>query len=252
MDSILLEVDGACATLVLNRPARANAMDRPMAEALCKALDDVAARPEVAVLVLRGAGRNFCAGGDLQAVAERPDAAPETIRDSLPILNEAVLKLHALPAISIASLHGSVAGAGLSFALMADLCIAARDTRFRPAYAGLGISPDMGGSVAVSRVLGPRRAFALLALEDELDAARMAELGFVDRIAAPEALEAGTAAMVARLLSIPKEALLSTRALVRSAPGRDLREQLDDECDRLARLVGQPAYREALRGALRR
>ena len=92
----------------------------------------------------------------------------------------------------------------------------------------------------------------LLSGLDELDAARMAELGFVDRIAAPEALEAGTAAMVARLLSIPKEALLSTRALVRRAPGRDLREQLNDECDRLVHLVGQPAYREALRGALRR
>src|SRR6516164_9351152 len=150
-DPALLRIDDAIATITLNRPAAFNSIDLSIAKKLEQLGAEVEASDRIKVLVIEGAGRAFCAGGDLQTIGAA--AANNTIT---PVVSEMLRHYHAfittlrrMPKLVLASVHGSAAGAGLSLAFVADLCIAAEDARFTPAYAKLGVSPDGGGTVGV-------------------------------------------------------------------------------------------------------
>ena len=152
-DPALLAIDGPIATITLNRPASFNSIDLSIARKLEELAAEVEASDDVKVLVIEGAGRAFCAGGDLQTLGAA--AAADTIA---PVVGELLHHYHAfiaalrhMPKIVLASVHGSAAGAGFSLAFIADLCIAAEDARFTPAYAKLGASPDGGGTAGAHR-----------------------------------------------------------------------------------------------------
>ena len=153
-------IDGPIATITLNRPAAFNSIDLSIAKKLEQLGAEVEASDDIRVLVIEGEGRAFCAGGDLQTIGAA--AAADTIA---PVVGELLQHYHAfiatlrrMPKIVLASVHGSAAGAGLSLAFVADLCIAAEDARFTPAYAKLGVSPDGGGTVGVVASVGVRAA----------------------------------------------------------------------------------------------
>src|SRR6202795_1708659 len=142
-DPALLRIEGPIATITLNRPAAFNSIDLSIARKLEQLGAEVEASDEIRVLVIEGEGRAFCAGGDLQTIGAA--AAADTIA---PVVGELLKHYHAfittlrrMPKIVLASVHGSAAGAGLSLAFVADLCISADDARFTPAYAQLGGSP---------------------------------------------------------------------------------------------------------------
>ena len=150
-DPALLRIEGAIATITLNRPSAFNSIDLSIAKKLEQLSADVEASDDIRVLVIEGEGRAFCAGGDLQTIGAA--AAADTIA---PVVGELLQHYHAfittlrrMPKVVLASVHGSAAGAGLSLAFVADLCIAAEDARFTPAYSKLGVSPDGGGTVGV-------------------------------------------------------------------------------------------------------
>ena len=160
-DPALLRIEGPIATITLNRPAAFNSIDLSIAKKLEQLGAEVEASDDIRVLVIEGEGRAFCAGGDLQTIGAA--AAADTIA---PVVGELLQHYHAfittlrrMPKIVLSSVHGSAAGAGLSLAFVADLCIAAEDARFTPAYAKLGVSPDGGGTVGV--VASRRRAARL-------------------------------------------------------------------------------------------
>jgi len=134
-DPALLRVDGPVATITLNRPAAFNSIDLSIARKLEQLSAAVEASDDIRVLVIEGEGRAFCAGGDLQTIGAA--AAADTIA---PVVGELLKHYHAfvttlrrMPKIVLASVHGSAAGAGLSLAFVADLCIATDDARFTPA-----------------------------------------------------------------------------------------------------------------------
>ena len=171
-DPALLRVDGPIATITLNRPAAFNSIDLSIAKKLEQLGARVEASDEIKVLVIEGEGRAFCAGGDLQTIGAA--AASDTIA---PVVGEMLKHYHAfittlrrMPKIVLASVHGSAAGAGLSLAFVADLCIAAQDAKFTPAYSKLGVSPDGGGTVGVVASVGPRRALQIYLAEDSFSA----------------------------------------------------------------------------------
>ena len=127
-------------------------------------------RDDIRVLVIQGEGRAFCAGGDLQTIGPRPPPTPSRLwsANCCSTITPSSRRLRQMPKIVLASVHGSAAGAGLSLAFVADLCIAAEDARFTPAYAKLGVSPDGGGPSAWSpasaragpcRSISPKTAF---------------------------------------------------------------------------------------------
>src|SRR5947207_1991278 len=159
-DPALLRIDGPIATITLNRPLAFNSINLSIAQKLEQLGAAVEANDDIRVLVIEGEGRAFSAGGDLQTIG----AAAET--DTIaPVVGELLKHYHAfietvrrMPKIVLSSVHGSAAGAGMGLAFVADLCIAADDARFTPAYAKIGTSPVGGRPVGIAATVGTRRA----------------------------------------------------------------------------------------------
>src|SRR3979411_1213702 len=152
-DPALLRIDGPVATITLNRPGAFNAIDLSIAKKLEQLSAEIEANDDIRVLVIEGEGRAFCAGGDLQTIGAA--AAADNIA---PVVGELLKHYHAfietvrrMPKIVLSSVHGSAAGAGMGLAFVADLCIAAEDARFTPAYARIGVSPGGRRAVAMGR-----------------------------------------------------------------------------------------------------
>lgn len=223
---LLLDLDGPIARIRFNRPKALNAVNQEMAEAFLAAVKRIAASPEVRVISLQGEGRAFMAGGDL--VSFRTDPV-QTATDLIGPMNEAMSLLSALPQPVIASLHGPVAGAGLSVALSADLAIAADDATFNLAYSKLGANPDVGGTWQLPRIVGLRKAMELALLSETFDAAEALRLSLVNKVVPAAALTAETEALLTRLAAGPTFAFGQIKRLLRDALGRDLVAQLDAE-----------------------
>jgi 2-(1,2-epoxy-1,2-dihydrophenyl)acetyl-CoA isomerase len=225
-DPLLLERDGAIAHLHFNRPHALNAADSALALAFRDACAAIAADPSVRVVVLSGIGRAFMAGGDIAQFRDDPSSIPETLIDPL---HEALLCLSRLQQPVIASLHGAVAGAGMSIALACDLAIAAEGTRFNFAYTKLATSCDLGGSWHLPRLVGLRRALEIALLCEPIDAAQALQLGLVNRVVAADALASQTEQLARRLADGAPVAQGSLKRLLRDSLSRGLSEQLDAE-----------------------
>src|SRR6185437_7882707 len=150
-DPALLRIEGPIATITLNRPAAFNSINLAIAQKLEALGAEVEASDEIRVLVIEGEGRAFCAGGDLQTIgaASASDTVAPVVGELLKHYHAFITTLRRMPKLVLSSVHGSAAGAGMSLAFVADLCIATEDARFTPAYSKLGVSPDGGGTVGV-------------------------------------------------------------------------------------------------------
>src|SRR3954462_13972355 len=180
----LLRIEGPIATITLNRPAAFNSVNLSIAKKLERLGAEVEGNDAIRVLVIEGEGRAFSAGGDLQTIGTA--AASDTIA---PVVGELLKHYHAfietvrrMPKIVLSSVHGSAAGAGLSLAFVADLCIAAEDARFTPAYAKIGVSPDGGGTAGLGASVGARRALQIFLAEDSFSAAQVHDWGVVVKV----------------------------------------------------------------------
>jgi len=232
-DPALLRVDGPVATITLNRPAAFNSINLAIAQKLETLSAAVEASDEVRVLVIEGEGRAFCAGGDLQTIGAA--AANDTIA---PVVGELLRHYHAfittlrrMPKLVLASVHGSAAGAGLSLAFAADLCIATEDARFTPAYSKLGVSPDGGGTVGVVASVGTRRALQIFLGEDSFTSQQAYEWGLVARVVPAAELKAATREFALRLAQTAPAGIAATKALIYRAPVSPIEQQLDAERD---------------------
>lgn len=228
---VMLTRDGAIAHIVLNRPALLNAVNVPMAEALRDACSKIAADSDVRVVVLSGAGKAFMAGGDLARFQAEPADAHEHADALIRPLNEVVLMLAALRQPVIASLHGAVAGAGVSLALACDLAIAADTVNFNLAYARLGASPDVSASWYLPRIVGLRKAMEIALLVENIDAAEALRLGMINRVVPAASLASETMSLAKRLANGPTAAYGATKRLLRGADACTLAQQLDAERD---------------------
>jgi len=219
----LLRIEGPIATITLNRPAAFNSIDLSIAKKLEQLGAQIEASDDIRVLVLEGAGRAFCAGGDLQTIgaAAAADTIAPVVGKLLKHYHAFITSLRRMPKIVLASVHGSAAGAGLSLAFVADLCIAAEDARFTPAYAKLGVSPDGGGTVGVVASVGPRRALQIYLAEDSFSTAQAYGWGLVAKVVPAAELKVATRELAQRLAQNAPAALAATKALVdraRSSP----------------------------------
>jgi len=167
-ESVLLTRDGAVANLTLNRQAALNALDLPMMDALVAHVAMIAADPTLRVVVLQGAGKHFMAGGDLKTFATRLDAEPAQRQADFQLivdrLHAAIEHVQRMPQVVICALRGAVAGFGLSLAAACDLAVAADDAYFASAYRQIGLTPDGGGTWALPRIVGLRKALEIYLL----------------------------------------------------------------------------------------
>ncbi|PIF20183.1 MULTISPECIES: enoyl-CoA hydratase/isomerase family protein [unclassified Acidovorax] len=237
---LLLERQGAVATLRFNRPEALNAIDVPMANAFLAAVQSIAADPGVRAVVLRGNGRGFMAGGDLATL--RADPVQGAI-DILTPLNAALQLLAQMNAPVIAQVHGAAAGAGLSLVLMADYVIAAEGTRFNLAYINLGTSCDVGASWALPRIVGVRQALEIALLGEAFTADNALRLGLVNRVVPGAELDSATTALAQRLASGPTLAYGAMKRLMRASMEHTLPEQLAAEKGAFVHCAGTEDFR---------
>lgn len=244
--AVVLRHAGPISVLTLNRPDRYNALSRDMATGLLEAVREVNTRGDCRALLLHGAGPGFCAGGDVAFVASYFPDVEGAIRSFLSEFHAFLTLLQTMDPIVITAVHGSAAGAGLSLALMGDLCVATADARFVPAYSKLGVSPDCGGTVGVPNAVGTRRAMQIFLLERELDARKAEQWGLVNDVCEPGGLLERAHEIGARIASLPPEACRQTKALLRRGGG-NLAEQLNAEMEALVQCTRTERYRNAVR-----
>ena len=210
---VLLDPSSEVVTLTLARPAALNALDLASIVALGRAVDEVAAMPHARVLLVRGEGRSFCGGGDVAAMhAERADL-PGFIERMIDGFHATVLALNRLSIPAIASVHGAVAGGGISLALACDLVVAARGTRFVTAYARLGTSADGGLSFRLAQRLGAARAFELLTLHGTLDADEALRLGLINQVVDADRADDEALRWARQLASMPPQSIAEMKGL---------------------------------------
>jgi 2-(1,2-epoxy-1,2-dihydrophenyl)acetyl-CoA isomerase len=243
---VTLSISEGIARIRFNRPEALNAIDQVMATALRDAVKELLSHGAVRVVVLSGEGRAFMAGGDLQAFHADVLNAPITAGRIIDPLHEAVAALAEAPMPVIAAVQGAVAGAGMSVALGADLVLAADNVRFVPAYVGVGTSPDGGGTWALVRLVGLRRALEISLLGEPIDAASALQLGLVSRLVPAAELVAATDALASRLAAGPTRALGRTRRLLREAQCSGLREHLRAERESFAACASTQDFAEGL------
>jgi 2-(1,2-epoxy-1,2-dihydrophenyl)acetyl-CoA isomerase len=235
-ESVLYETRGAVALVTLNRPQSLNSFTRAMHRSLWAALDKVEADKAIRAVVITGAGRGFCAGADLAEFDFEP--GPDLVKraDPGPVIEQAfnptVRKLQALRVPTVAAVNGVAAGAGASLAMTCDLAVAAPGASFIQAFSKIGLIPDAGGTWFLIKKLGLARAMGAAMLGDKLSAKDAKEWGMIWDVA-PEGEDCVDAAMklAQRLATMPTQALVATRRLLRSAASRDLDAQLDAERD---------------------
>jgi enoyl-CoA hydratase/carnithine racemase len=248
-DPALLRIEGAIATITLNRPSAFNSIDLSIAKKLEQLSAEVEASDDIRVLVIEGEGRAFCAGGDLQTMGAA--AAADTIA---PVVGELLKHYHAfiatlrrMPKIVLASVHGSAAGAGLSLAAVADLCIASEDARFTPAYSKLGVSPDGGGTVGLVGSVGMRRALQIYLAEDSFSAAQAYDWGLVTKVVPAVELKAATRELANRLTQNAPAGLAATKSLIHRAAISPFQTQLDAERDAIIDCMHTDEFRVAMK-----
>lgn len=203
-----------------------NALSPAMAREFLDACRQLADIDDLKMLVLQGIGRAFMAGGDLHALRQDPEAAVAAI---ISPMNEAILLLQALPVIILARLHGAVAGAGLSLACLADLSIAADNTRFVYAYSDIATTCDLGLSWNLVRRVGINRALEIALLSHGLNARQAAEWGLVNQVVDAARLDEVVQGAVARLAAMPAHVVKATKSLLLRAQSAPLDEQLETE-----------------------
>jgi enoyl-CoA hydratase/carnithine racemase len=163
-----------------------------------------------------------------------------------------ITALRRMPKIVLASVHGSAAGAGLSLASMADLCIAAEDARFTAAYSKLGVSPDGGGSIGVTGAVGPRRAFQIFLAEDSFSAAQAYDWGLVAKVVPATELKAATREFAQRLAHNAPAAIAATKMLIQHAHTSPVAQQLDAERDAIIDCMHTDDFRVAINKFLKK
>jgi 2-(1,2-epoxy-1,2-dihydrophenyl)acetyl-CoA isomerase len=239
-------VAGGIATLTFNRPQVMNALD-PETIVEFRAGCERAERDTLArVLVLRGAGAAFVAGGDVVSFKENLAQVSGRVGALGGELHRAIRALRRAPKPVIASVHGAVAGAGMSIMMACDLVVAAEGTQFTMAYSRIGASPDGGASWFLPRLVGYQKAMELLLLADAVDAPALQAMGVIHRVVAAEALDAATTALAQRLAAGPATAYAETKQLVNASWSQPLEQHLDAEAAAFARCAAHADFAEGV------
>jgi 2-(1,2-epoxy-1,2-dihydrophenyl)acetyl-CoA isomerase len=247
MPDLLESTENGVTTLTLNRPERLNALSPAMTVGLFETLERLSGDPNVGAIVIAGAGRGWCAGGDVKTMESR--GRDQTFEDRVEGLRHAhrlPLLLRRMPKVVIASINGPVAGAGLGLALACDLRVAGKAARFGTAFARIGYSGDYGGSWSLTRLVGTAKARELYFTADIIDADTAAALGIVSRVVGDDELHSETMALARRIADGPRVALGYMKRNLLAAETEDFQTVLDLEAQHQARCGFTEDHKEAV------
>jgi len=228
-DDILLSVADRIATITLNRPDKMNAFIVAMIDQWVAALEECVGRDDVNVIVITGAGKAFCSGGDIELLMRARAGGKALDRK-----NEIAEHVHNIPLLLerndkpvIAAMNGAAAGAGLDLALMCDIRFAAASARFGETYVKVGLVPGAGGAWILPRAVGVAKALELFWHGDYIDAAEAERIGLVNRVLPDEDLLPETYAFARRLADGPTLAVRMIKRAIYQGQRMDLRPALD-------------------------
>lgn len=230
-DSVLAQLDGAVATITINRPAARNALTTEAKVALLEALRDASGNPAVRAVVLTGAGQAFCSGQDLREHAELLASGAARLDTVRLHYNPIVETITGMAKPVIAALPGVAAGAGAALAFACDFRVAAERASLLLAFARVGLGADTGASWTLQRLIGPARATEMMMLAEPMDAATALGLGLLTSVVPDDELAAATAALAARLAGGPTLAYGAIKAGLLYASSHGLAESLEKEAE---------------------
>ncbi len=242
--SVQVETHGAVALVRLNRPEHSNTLNLQMAMDLLAAAMTCSRNAAVRAVVLTGAGRHFCFGGDLRGVPGRELALQDHIRELTTYLHAAISHFVRMDAPVIAAVNGTAAGAGVGLVAMADLALCSRSSKFNLAYTAVGLSPDGGTSFLLPRIVGLKRAMELLLTNRALAAEEALSWGLVNEVVADELLLERAVEVAERLARGPASAFGATKRLIAHSLGA-LESQMVLESETIAT---QAASADAIEG----
>jgi 2-(1,2-epoxy-1,2-dihydrophenyl)acetyl-CoA isomerase len=227
-EQLIVDRDGAVATIRLNNAAKLNALSETLTRELIEALEGLVGDPEVRALVLTGEGRGFCSGADLGGMADEYRSGGRASPTDL--LDEGYAKIVRLmveaPKPVIAAVNGVAAGAGLSLALACDLRVASEAATFSMAFVRIGLVPDSGASYFLPRIVGAAAALEMSITGERIDVERALRMGLVSRVSPADSLPADAAALAAELAALPTKAIALTKELLRDASSLSLDDAL--------------------------
>jgi 2-(1,2-epoxy-1,2-dihydrophenyl)acetyl-CoA isomerase len=230
-ESVLHQVDGAVATVTINRPAARNALTAETKLALLDALRDCSSDSGIRAVILTGAGQAFCSGQDLREHADllAAGAAPlDTVKEHY---NPLIETITGMPKPVIAALPGVAAGAGASLAFACDYRIAAERASLLLAFARVGLGADSGASWTLQRLVGLARAAEMLMLAEPVDAATALRLGLVNSVVPDDEVQASAAGLAERLAAGPTLAFAAIKESLYFASTHSLGESLEKEAE---------------------
>jgi 2-(1,2-epoxy-1,2-dihydrophenyl)acetyl-CoA isomerase len=247
MSDIVETVEEGVGILTLNRPDRLNALSQAMLGGLREALARMAEDEAVGAIVITGAGRGFCAGGDVKDMAHRTEQSFEERVARMSRMHELPRMMRRHPKVIIGMVNGPAFGAGLGLAMACDLRIAARSARFGTAFANVGFSGDFGGSWLLTQLVGAAKAREMYLLAEPVDAEQAAAIGLVNRVTDDAALTEQTMALARRLAAGPRLAYGYMKRNLNAAETETLEAVCDMEAVHQARTGLSEDHLEAVR-----
>src|SRR5215467_7310635 len=241
------------AVLVMNRPDRLNALNNELATALNDAVRRIAGDGSVRVVVVTGAGRAFCAGGDLALIGKgRASGDTRALEPLLRSGMQAVLTMRTMPQPVIAAVNGAAAGAGMNIALAADIRIAAEEATFGQNFAKVGLFPDFGGTYFLPQLVGPAKAAELFYTGDMIDAKAALRLGIVNQVVPGVQLEAEVKALAQKIMQGPPLAIQAIKKALFGREKKQLAEALEHEVQEQVRCYLSEDCSEGIRAFFER
>jgi 2-(1,2-epoxy-1,2-dihydrophenyl)acetyl-CoA isomerase len=241
-----LEVRDGVAHITLNRPDKSNVLDLEMGQELLNAALRCDEDPEVRAVVLSGAGRTFCVGGDVKDFAEQGEGLPGYLKELTTHFHAAISRLARMDPPVVAAVHGVAAGGGFSLAISCDLVVAAESARFAMAYSRIGLTPDGSSTYHLPRLVGIRRAMELALTNRELSAQEAEEWGIVTRVVPDNDLLAEATALASRLAAGPTKALGDSKRLLHNGWTETLETQMEHETRAIADAARSTDGREGI------
>jgi 2-(1,2-epoxy-1,2-dihydrophenyl)acetyl-CoA isomerase len=249
---VRLVQEGPVATLTLNRPASGNAIDLSLARELRQALDVCEQNDDLHAVVITGAGRLFCGGGDLKAIHAEGSNGPAYVKELLGHLHECIIAIARMPVPVIAAINGTAAGAGFALACACDLLVATRTSKFVMAYTGIGLTPDGSSTWYLPRLVGLHRAMALTMLNDEVSADTLHAWGVIFDVVEESEFESSLSALTARLVDGSRVASGVAKRLLRTSADNSLEAQMNAEAEALCLAIPGAEARAGLASFLNR
>lgn len=254
-EDCLARLHDGVAVITLNRPDRRNALSTAMLDGLARALEQCEASRDVRAVVLTGAGRAFCAGGDVKSMAESGDPTPgggpatfdEAVHRQRLSQRATVARIYRMPKPVIGSLPGAAAGAGFGLAMACDMRVAAESAVFVTAFARVGFTGDYGLPWLLPQAVGRSRALDLFYNSDRVTAKEALALGIVNQVVPDAELEQKTMALAQKLAAGPTVSFRYIKENINKAYAQDLEDFMDGEVLRHLTAGRTEDHREAVK-----